>query len=62
MSVQVHRDPTFDAACRLEIHEKNCSVCQRRVVLADQSYCGVDKKFPACKRQRGGFLLIVEGQ
>ncbi len=53
----MHRDPTFDAACRMEVNEKSCAVCQLRVLIADRIHCGINKKFPFCKKDGSGFLL-----
>lgn len=56
----LHKDPTLEAAQRLEIAQKRCGACQRRVMLSSGDLrCGVGKTFPACRGQRGGFALDV---
>ena len=53
-----HRDPTFEAACRLEINEKGCAVCmRRRVVFNDEYACDTGLVFPFCRVNKKGFIL-----
>lgn len=62
MPEQMHRDPTFEAACRLEIDEKGCEVCARRMALTTgELRCGVNKVFPFCKGAKKGFVLDMGG-
>lgn len=57
-----YKDPTFDAVLRLEIGERQCAVCLRRVELSTGALrCGKGKRFPSCRGERGGFVLDVRG-
>lgn len=57
-STAVHKDPTFEAVANMEISEKGCHVCTRRVELScGELRCGVNKKFPFCRGARPGFVL-----
>ncbi|MBL4709739.1 MAG: hypothetical protein JKY48_15000 [Flavobacteriales bacterium] len=58
MNDAVYNDPTFNAAVAMEVREKRgCGVCIRRVQLMPQQFaCGVNKRFPACKREFKGFV------
>ena len=58
MGEALYRDPTFEAAARLEISEKGCRVCVRRVELSgDRIRCGVGREFPRCRGLKHGFVL-----
>jgi len=62
MPEQRHCDPTFDAACRMEINEKGCSICQRRIFIDNNLHCSMSKKFPFCKKDSNGFMLDLSGE
>ena len=55
---ELHADPTFNAAVAMEVREKKgCGVCVRRLaVMPGQFVCSENKRFPACRRERKGFL------
>lgn len=54
----IYKDPTFDRVLRLEIRERQCHVCTRRVsVLEGRVVCSVGKKYPSCQYERRGFEL-----
>ena len=59
--MEAHRDPTFERVLRLEIRERGCRCCLRRVELSTgELRCGRGKRFPACRGERGGFVLDEE--
>lgn len=59
-STRLHADPTFERVLRLEISERQCHVCVRRLeVLEGRVVCSVGKKYPSCQYSRGGFDLDV---
>jgi len=58
----LHRDPTFEAACAMQLRELGCKACARRLTLSDCSVvCSQGKKFPFCKREKSGFKLDEGG-
>lgn len=58
MSVELYRDPTFEAVAAIEIREKGCKVCVRRIEYFKGVFrCAVGKKFPVCRGKRNGFVL-----
>jgi len=58
----LHHDPTYEAACRMEVDEKGCAVCVRRLELsAGGIHCSTGKRFPFCKGNKNGFLLGMGG-
>jgi hypothetical protein len=57
-----HADPTFEAACRMEIRELGCKACVRRLTLSTGAVrCSQGKEFPRCKGERKGFKLDEGG-
>lgn len=59
--MELYRDPTMEAAQRLEIREKGCAVCARRLALSDEALrCSTGKTFPSCRGVTKGFVLDVE--
>ena len=56
MGAELYRNPPLDFAMRAEIKKKGCSCCARSVeVLKGAFSCPLNKKFPACKRDKEGF-------
>ena len=57
-----YRDPVFDQVLRMEIRERGCRCCRRRVELSSgEVRCGSGRRFPSCRGERGGFALDEEG-
>ncbi|MDH5189432.1 MAG: hypothetical protein OEW37_10815 [Rhodospirillaceae bacterium] len=60
--MQLHKDPTLEAASALEIAQKGCAVCARRRQLSSgKLLCAIGKKFPFC-RGGNGFKLDTGGK
>jgi len=56
------RDPVFEQVLRMQIRERGCRCCARRVELASGDVrCGNGRRFPSCRGQRGGFVLEEDG-
>jgi len=56
----VYADPTLERAQALEISDKGCRVCVRRVTLSGGAVrCRLGKTFPRCRGARNGFQLDV---
>lgn len=55
--ITLHKDPTFERAARLELREKQCRACLRRVVLScGRVMCSKGKRWPRCMGQKDGFV------
>jgi len=57
MAHQAYKDPTFETVAGIELKAKGCIACERYTFIIDRHRCPVNKRFPACKRERGGFVL-----
>lgn len=58
--MQLHKDPTFEAAQRMEIEQKKCSICMQSIALihTKKNICASGKQWPFCKYDRkNGFKI-----
>lgn len=51
--------PVERQAQAMEIKEKGCRVCQKRIEINGDVRCRVGKRFPKCRNQKNGFRLEV---
>lgn len=52
-SPALYRDPTFEAACELELREKRCEACEQSLSLVGgKAVCSQGLKWPACRSDK----------